>query len=124
MRACLNAREAIETFARRAPALLLIDLQMPVMGGLELLIRLRAEHGADMPPVILSSGTPPARETRFPGVIAVLSKRALLEELPELLRAHLPPRPAREAAEIDELLRSYVADIERLEGRRARKRTS
>ena len=67
----------LERMARRAPDLVVLDLKMPRMGGLEALRRLRAEPGTrHVPVVVFSSGSLPeeiARVRRL-GVLAVVQK--------------------------------------------------
>lgn len=51
-----NGREALEMATARPPLLILLDLQMPVMNGRELMTRLRQqEETSDVPVVVLSS---------------------------------------------------------------------
>jgi two-component system alkaline phosphatase synthesis response regulator PhoP/two-component system response regulator VicR len=51
-----NGREALEAVARHAPDLVLCDVMMPVMDGLEVVSRLkRDESTANLPVVLLSA---------------------------------------------------------------------
>jgi len=47
--------EALEEAKRRLPSVVVVDLVMPGMSGLELVTRLRTHYGRSCPPVILIS---------------------------------------------------------------------
>lgn len=49
-----DGQEALASIAKEAPALVLLDLQMPRMGGMELLRRLRRD-GFDIPIIVISA---------------------------------------------------------------------
>jgi CheY-like chemotaxis protein len=53
---------ALEQVSETAPDLVLADLKMPVMGGLELIRRLRADPGTASMPVVLLTGLAGAGE--------------------------------------------------------------
>src|SRR5438477_12765745 len=51
-----NGREALEALRERRPSLLLIDLLMPVMDGVELIRRLRSDAAwRDLPIVVMTA---------------------------------------------------------------------
>lgn len=50
-----NGEQALETFARERPDIILMDVMMPIMDGLEATRRLRAGDGASVPIVMLSA---------------------------------------------------------------------
>ena len=53
-----DGQEAVEAVERLQPDLILLDLMMPVMNGLEVLERVRAmEGGAEIPVVVLTAST-------------------------------------------------------------------
>jgi chemosensory pili system protein ChpA (sensor histidine kinase/response regulator) len=54
-RVALNGQHALEQIAEAMPALVLLDMQMPVMNGWECARRLRADHGHDLPIVVVTS---------------------------------------------------------------------
>jgi len=56
VRLAQSGPEAIEQIERRAPAVLMFDVMMPGMSGLEVLERLRANSATARIPVILVSG--------------------------------------------------------------------
>ena len=67
-----NGREALAQIDRERPFMVLLDLQMPVMQGFEVLVRLR-EVGSTVPVVFMSGGLrvrAEAREHRADGYLA------------------------------------------------------
>lgn len=51
-----NGAEALASLARRLPALVLLDLQMPIMDGWELLAKIRARSRYSALPIAVISG--------------------------------------------------------------------
>lgn len=51
-----DGEQALAAVERGLPDLIVLDVRMPRMDGLECLQRLHAEHGAETPPVILLTG--------------------------------------------------------------------
>lgn len=77
--------EAVETATRMTPALVLMDLRMPVMDGFEAMRRIRA-GGSDVPMIAVSAEVNPEieRRARAAGANAVASKPLDAEGLREL----------------------------------------
>ncbi len=71
------------------PDLFLIDLVMPVMGGAELLERLRADAGVRGVPVVIMTGVSPTPGANVPAADAVLPKPFDLEALLEIVAQHV-----------------------------------
>jgi two-component system response regulator len=72
------------------PDLVLLDLRMPKVGGIEVLVRLRAdERTAHLPVVILTSSEDPKDCVRCKelGVVAILSKPLTVDSLNRILAA-------------------------------------
>jgi DNA-binding response OmpR family regulator len=88
-----NGLQALEAAKARWPALVITDLMMPRLNGVELIAALRAEAAADRhkpsPPVILltAAGTTRAHAA---GADAVLHKPFDLADLEALLERFLP----------------------------------
>ncbi|WP_164842486.1 ATP-binding protein [Actinoplanes solisilvae] len=97
-----DGREALERVIDRRPDLLIADIDMPHLDGLELCRAVRADPRLAVTPVVLITayllpGDPRLAAT---GAIAVIGKPFGVPELTEALRTHLdavPPRPARTA---------------------------
>ncbi len=89
-----NGAEGLNCVAAHAPDLLVTDLNMPVMDGLELLRRLRSNGHHDLPAIVLTARSDQRAAAATVGADAFLVK----------------PVPLRELAEVAELL---------MEGRRA-----
>ncbi len=85
-----NGREALEVLASARPDLMLVDLFMPVMGGIELLrVIKRDQRLAGIPRLVMT-----AANDRMIGVkedVSVLYKPIDLETLVLTLRRHLEP---------------------------------
>lgn len=71
-----NGQEALDAIPTKAPDVVLLDIEMPVMDGLECLKRLRLQSRAKV--IILSSvaqvGSPQAMEARKQGAFDVIAK--------------------------------------------------
>ncbi|MCC7542100.1 MAG: response regulator [Deltaproteobacteria bacterium] len=90
-----DGREAIEAVARRRYDVVLMDVQMPGMGGIEATRRIRSELPADVQPYIVALTASAMEEDRQrcldAGMNNFLSKPIVLEELTAALnRAALP----------------------------------
>jgi CheY-like chemotaxis protein len=86
--ACTGA-EALELLAREPVALVLLDHQLPDMSGTELVDRLRAEHRA-VPPLVLMTGEARTPRPDWPELVGVLRKPFELSELAALLERRPP----------------------------------
>jgi len=80
-----SAREALDVLSRFAPAVIVLDVQLPDMHGIELLRVLRGSHKLKKTPVIFISAkyTEPAdrSEAMLAGAEAFFSKPISIEEL-------------------------------------------
>lgn len=89
-----NGWEALEAARMQWPALVITDLMMPRMSGLELVAELRviaATNGHRMPPVVLLTAAILARRPEALGIAAVVSKPfdlAVLETTVRRLLGH------------------------------------
>lgn len=78
----------------RLPTLILLDLQLPKIGGINLLARIRRDYSAkELPVIILSSSDNPGDIAicRELGITGYLSKPPSLEDLQTLISAIIAP---------------------------------
>jgi CheY-like chemotaxis protein len=86
-----NGQRALEELSRAQPALILLDYMMPVMDGLQMLARLRADPVLrDLPVVMMTAGRVP-QEPEGRGWDALLRKPFELEALLDLVRRFAGP---------------------------------
>lgn len=83
----VNGRQAVDLYDAHRPDILLLDLQMPVMTGLEALMAIRALH-ADAKVIVLTTygGDAQASAAVKAGASGYLLKTSLLKELVEAIR--------------------------------------
>jgi CheY-like chemotaxis protein len=88
-----NGQEALASARERHPALVLTDMMMPRMDGLQLIAALRTDAATDghsVPPIILMTAAGPQR-AREAGVDAILWKPFDITQLEQLLDRFLAP---------------------------------
>jgi CheY-like chemotaxis protein len=94
-----NGAEGLACVATHKPELLVTDLNMPVMDGLELLRRLRANGQHDLPAIMLTARSDQRAPAAAAGADAFLVKPVPLRELAEvaerLMGEQRAPRAAR-----------------------------
>ena len=100
-----NGREALACLRQRPYDVVLMDVQMPVMDGLEATRRLRAEHDHQPHVIALTANAlgGDAARCREAGMDAYLSKPVRLDHLTDALRmaAPAPPEASGDGAEGD-----------------------
>lgn len=90
-----NGREALEQAAATRPAIVLMDLEMPVMSGLEAIAALRADPALAATPVLAltAHATPDMRDRcARAGFDAFVTKPIELAGLLDVMAAHLGDR--------------------------------
>jgi DNA-binding NarL/FixJ family response regulator len=101
-----NGREAVERFRAHRPDVTLIDLQMPVMGGIDAILEIRS-HVAEARIIVLTTYSGDAQVARAfkAGASGYLLKGMLRKDLVETIRSvhagqrRIPPEIAMEMAE-------------------------
>jgi CheY-like chemotaxis protein len=87
-----NGREGVELNRLHRPALILMDLQMPVLDGFATASAIRQDPEATAPPIVAVTANAEddvRRACHESGFAGVLAKPILLEELIETVRRHL-----------------------------------
>ncbi len=88
---CDSGDHALEQMKRAAPSLVLLDIMMPRLDGLETLRRIRAETSWDAVPVLLMSAIRPTLPAHTPRFEAFLKKPFSLSELLDAVARMLDP---------------------------------
>ncbi|MDD5656372.1 MAG: response regulator [Elusimicrobia bacterium] len=101
-----DGKEGLETARREAPHLILLDLMMPQVSGVEMLRELQSDMATRSIPVILISASHLARSTKNlleedVNVAAFLEKPCAVERIRQQIRAALDRKIA---AELDSIL--------------------
>jgi len=78
--AALSGQEALEQSPPEPPQMVVLDMFIPGISGLELAGELRAKYGADLP-IIVVSASDVGEEARALGAVAYLPKPFDLEDL-------------------------------------------
>jgi DNA-binding response OmpR family regulator len=73
-RSARNGREALSAAAERTPALVLLDMLMPVMNGWECAYELRARYGSELKIVVVTAAEHPRARADEVGADDVLPK--------------------------------------------------
>jgi len=87
---CSNGANGLVAIAQRAPSLVLLDLHLPDMTGMELLAQARQALGLALPIVMMTASTEQP-DWRSGGATAFLSKPFSIEELLSCVRDWLMP---------------------------------
>ncbi|HEX6277247.1 MAG TPA: response regulator [Polyangiaceae bacterium] len=88
-----NGQEALDALgAHPETALVVLDLNMPVMSGTELLARMKADERLASIPVLILSGTTPSNAPQAQSVVGFLSKPCDMKSLVRAVAAHASRR--------------------------------
>jgi len=92
VRCACNGREAIEAIAQKMPAVVLLDMLMPVMDGSQCAKELRARYGRNLPIVVVTAAEHAQARAAQAGVVidAVLAKPFEMEHLLRVVARYLP----------------------------------
>ncbi len=89
--ACANGVEALSRMSAERYDLVLLDLMMPVMDGLQLLEEFRRGGGRPPPVVVMSAFERFRGEVAELGARAFISKPVDIDRLLDAVQRHLPP---------------------------------
>lgn len=93
VRCATNGKEAIQLVEEKMPALVLLDMLMPVMDGRQCARELRARHGPDVPIVVVTAAEHArARADEVGGVDDVLAKPFEMDDLLRVVARYAPKR--------------------------------
>lgn len=85
-----NGREALDEIARQRPRLVLLDLQMPLMTGWEVLSQLR-EANVDVPIVFMTAGYRAQAEAARCGADGYLAKPFDINQIIDVVERYAAP---------------------------------
>jgi CheY-like chemotaxis protein len=88
-----NGKVAVEAVAHCQPALVLLDILMPVMDGWECARRLRASYGKDIPIIVITAAEHVESRCAAIGANHLLPKPFELKELLRLVSLYVVPQP-------------------------------
>lgn len=87
--AAFNGRAALEIIKRQAPDLVISDVMMPFVDGIQMCKRLREEHDPrDLPIILMSAAIPPDLSTC--GANAFLGKPFDINRFDDLIALYVP----------------------------------
>lgn len=98
VRSARNGKEALEAVAARRPALVLLDMLMPVMNGWQCARELRARYGRAIPIVVVTAAEHARASAEEVGSDGVLAKPFELSLLLRLVRQHVEQGATRSSA--------------------------
>ncbi len=89
VRVARNGQEALDMAADALPALVLLDMMMPVMDGWRCAAELRARYGQSLPIIVVTASELALRRGANVDADATLAKPFELDELLDLVARHL-----------------------------------
>jgi DNA-binding response OmpR family regulator len=96
VRLAANGEQALASIAEAAPALLLLDVMMPGMSGLEVVARLREAKQDTMPILLLTAVPHVASPLLTQGDIICLRKPIPFDQLLAVINMYMQPLRSRE----------------------------
>lgn len=89
VRTAYNGHEALLSLAELAPDLVLLDIMMPMMSGLQCLEAIRADSRFKKVPVVLMSGIRPSANLEKVGATTFIKKPFSIDEVIKLIEQTL-----------------------------------
>jgi CheY-like chemotaxis protein len=114
VRSCASGEEALEVVEDWAPAIILLDVMMPVMDGAATLVHLRSNPRTAGIPVVFMTARAQSRELdlfRSLGAVGVIPKPFDPMALAASVRAHIAPPVTRLGAMREEFLQRVDGDL-------------
>lgn len=97
VRCAENGKTALEAVAEKMPAVVLLDMLMPIMNGWECAAELRARFGRNVPIVVVTAAEhAQARAAQIGGVADVLQKPFDMDDLLLVVARYVPGKASME----------------------------
>jgi len=97
VRCAENGKAALEAVVEKMPAVVLLDMLMPVMNGWECAAELRARFGRNVPIVVVTAAEHAhARAAQIGGVADVLQKPFDMDDLLRVVARYVPGKASME----------------------------
>jgi CheY-like chemotaxis protein len=93
-RTALNGQQALDAVARSMPALIVLDMLMPVMNGWQFAHAFHGRYGTAVPIVVATAAEHVRSRAGDIGAVDVLPKPFEVNDLLELIARHVPSRQA------------------------------
>jgi len=90
VRSARNGKEALESVATKMPAVVLLDILMPVMDGWQCARELRARYGRRVPIVVVTAAEHAGARAEQVGCDDVLAKPSEMAELLRIVARYAP----------------------------------
>lgn len=91
-RHALNGQEGLDAVASGMPALIVLDMLMPVMNGWQFADAFRARYGRDIPIVVATAAEHVRSRSDAIGAVGVLPKPFEVSDLLRVVARHVPAR--------------------------------
>jgi CheY-like chemotaxis protein len=91
-RTALNGRQALDAVATEKPALILLDILMPVMNGWQFVHEFRTKYGDGLPIVVVTAAEHARSRCRAIQPADVLTKPFDVRDLLQVVARHVAPR--------------------------------
>lgn len=98
VRTAAHGAEALERVGEELPAVILLDMRMPVMNGWEFARELRARYGHACPIVVLTAAENAEQRAAEIGAEGWLAKPFDIEDVLAAVARHLPPHAGDSSA--------------------------
>jgi CheY-like chemotaxis protein len=87
-----NGREALGAVAQKMPAVILLDMRMPVMDGWDCAMELRARYGRSVPIIIVTAAEHAQARADQVGINVVLGKPFDFSDLLSVVARYVPKK--------------------------------